>query len=134
MEASMTDRQVRSALPSRLFLFALLAGGLFYLGLSFVQQASVNRQRRLELNHIEQEIIAAQEELAQAEAELERTQSPQAAEAWARQNGWARPDEGLVVMVPPSAEGSPDAEGGAGEGAGPTSPRDAWWELFFGSR
>lgn len=130
----MTDRPIRKASPTRLLLFALLAGGILYLGLGFRQQASVSRQRRAELRQIEQEIVIAREELAQAEARLEYARSPQAAEEWGRQMGWARADEDSVVVVPSSVDESPALEGSAEEDAGPTASRDAWWDLFFGSR
>jgi hypothetical protein len=130
----MTNRQIRGALSTRLLLFGLLAGGLFYLGLNFARQASAYHQRRVELDLLEQEIVAAQAKLAQRQAELEAAQSPQAAEDWARGFGWAKPDESPVVLVAPPVEASPDTEGGAGQGGDPTSNRDAWWELFFGSR
>jgi hypothetical protein len=130
----MTDRPIRKALPTRLLLFVLLAGGVLYLGLGFGQQARVSRQRQAELNQIEQDLIAAREKLGQAEAARERAQSPQAAEEWAREMGWAKSDEASVVVVPSSAGESSALEGNAEEDAGPTAPRDAWWDLFFGSR
>lgn len=130
----MTDRRVRKSLSSRFFLLFLLAGALLYLGLGFVRQASVNRQRQQELDQIEQEIGIAQEELARWDTELERAQSPQAAEEWARGIGLAKPDEASVVVISPPMHESPDVEGSAGEDAGPALPRDVWWELFFGSR
>jgi cell division protein FtsL len=130
----MTDRRVQRSLSSRLFLLFLLAGALLYLGLGFVRQAAVNRQRQQALDQIEQEIATAQEELARWDAELERAQSPQAAEEWARESGWTKPDEASVVVISPSMHESPEAEGSPGEDTGPVLPRDAWWELFFGSR
>jgi hypothetical protein len=130
----MTDRRVHRSLSSRFFLLFLLAGALLYLGLGFVRQASVNRQRQQELDQIEQAIGTAREELARWDAQLERAQSPQAAEEWARENGWAKEDEASVLIVSPSVHESPEVEGSAGEDAGPALPRDAWWELFFGSR
>lgn len=130
----MTDRRIHRSLSSRFFLLFLLAGALLYLGLGFVRQASVNRQRQQELNHIEREIGTAREELARWDAELERAQSLQAAEEWARERGWAKQDEASVVVISPSMDESPDVEGSAGENSGPALPRDAWWELFFGSR
>jgi hypothetical protein len=129
----MTERQSRTALPTHPFLLILLAGAILYLGLGFVRQASVSRQRSEELDQIKQEIVTAQEELARAEATREEAQSPRAAEEWARENGWTKPDEALVV-IPLSEHESPAAAEDAEEGIDPISTREAWWELLFGTR
>jgi hypothetical protein len=58
--------------------------------------------------------------------------SDDAAEAWARENGWARPDEVLVVVLAPEGETEANSETSPAEDAGPATSRDSWWDLFFG--
>jgi len=128
----MTHRQVRKAFSLRQLLLILTAGVLLYVGLDFFQQASVSQQRRADLRQVELEIATAQEEKAQLEKRLDYVRSPGAAEEWARENGWARPDEVLVVVVAPPAERGHGTEGNL-EDLQPDSSRDAWWDLFFGT-
>jgi hypothetical protein len=128
----MADR-VRKAFPFRLILLVLMGAVLLYLGSGFVCQMSVGSERRAELHQIEQGIEAAQQEKVQLEEYLHYVQSAEAAEEWARENGWAKEDEVSVVLVAPATE-SPTVEGRTlGEGTEPGSNREAWWELFFGA-
>jgi hypothetical protein len=130
----MTERQVRKALPLHPLPLILMVGVLLYVGLGFFQQAGVSKQRREELYQIEQEIATAQEELIQLEADLAYAQSPQAAEEWAREIGWARPDEVPVVVVAPREDQARGAAEDRVGDLGPDSFREAWWDLFFGQR
>lgn len=128
----MVGRSVRKALSLRLFPLILMGIVILYLGASFVRQASVSHQRREELRQLEQEIAAAEQESTDLQERLTYVQSPEAAEEWARENGWAKQDEVSVVVVAPAARSSPDDTPGAIEESKPGSTREAWWDLFFG--
>jgi hypothetical protein len=134
VEAFMTQRQVHKAVRWRHLLLILTVAMLLYVGLDFFQQVRVSQQLREELGRVEVEIIAAQEEQAEWEKRLEYAQSPQAAEEWARENVWAKSDEVPVVVVGPRAEQGYGSEEILEEDAGPDSSRDAWRDLFFGTR
>jgi cell division protein FtsL len=115
-------------------LLILMAAVLLYLGLSFIGQVSVSRQRKEELRQLEDEIAAAREAKAALEARQDYAWSDAAVEKWARENGMTRPDEVPVVVVAPPAAQT------AGRTQNPSpdtrfdSPREAWWDLFFGRR
>ena len=130
----MTGSRVQKNLPVRLILLILMSLVILYLGVSFVRQATVSSQRREELHWIEQEIADAQRENAILEDRRAYMQSSEAAEEWARENGWAREDEVSVVVVAPAAELSADSQPGLGETGESSSNREAWWSLFFGDR
>lgn len=128
----MTGRTGGPALWRRTLLL-LLAAAIVYLGAGFIRQAQVRQQQQVALQRIEDEISLAQLESAELEHYLEFARSPLAVEGWARQNGWARPDEVRVVVVGPPGE--PQLPGGKKTGAeqGTGSPQEAWWSLFFGN-
>jgi hypothetical protein len=105
---------------------------ILYLGVGFVRQARVSYQRREELHWIEQEIAAVEQENARLEERLTYVRSPEAAEEWARENGWAREDEISVVVVAPEGESSASSQQGLEEMHDSSSNREAWWNLFFG--
>ncbi len=130
----MVDRNARIGLPFGHIL--LILGGILilYLVANFGRQVGVSYQRRQELKQIEQEIESARQEKEALEKELIYAQSPQAAEAWAREQLWSRPDEVAVMVVAPPADASPAGPEKPAEAGGPGSIRDAWWDLFFGSR
>lgn len=130
----MTNGKARKALPFRLFLVLLLGLVLAWLGARFVQQVGVSLQRRAELDRIEKEIAAVQQESARLEDRLTYVQSPEAAEEWARVNGWAKQDEVSVAVVAPSAQLSPDDGTGDVDKDGLGSNRQTWWDLFFAER
>lgn len=114
----------------------LIATGLLilYMGSSFVQQIGTHLQRQEELEQLEQRVETARQEGILLQQELEYVQSVEAAEAWARENGWARSDEVPVVVVAPAAD--PYQQEGAnleGEDS-PRSGPEVWWDLFFGER
>jgi cell division protein FtsB len=114
----------------------LIATGLviLYMGSSFVQQIGTHRQRREELDQLEQRVETARQEGILLQQELEYVQSAEAAEAWARENGWARSDEVPVVVVAPTADPYKQ-EGSTLEGDdSPRSGPEIWWDLFFGER
>lgn len=123
---------VHRVLPLRLFLLILMGLVILYLGVGFVQQARVSYERRAELHLIEQEIVVVQEENARLQERLTHVQSSEAAEEWARENGWAKEDEVSVVVVAPAGESSAGAQQGMEVTPAPGSNREAWWNFFFG--
>jgi len=133
-EARVTDRTAGKPALTRYLLLGLVGVLVVYVGSGFVRQAQVREQQRAELERIENEILAAQQEAAILEKHLEFVESPAAVEAWALENGWARPDEMPVVLVEP--EGEPAAGSGTQDGGatGLLAPQKAWWDLFFGDR
>lgn len=111
----------------------LLLMGIFvvYLVVSFVRQVGVSHQRRAELEQIEDKIAVASQVQAELVRELDYARSDGAVREWALENGMARSDEVVVLIgwsgrtpVEEVQEPSPDAD----------APREAWWDLFFGTR
>lgn len=114
----------------------LIATGILilYMGSSFVQQIGTHLQRQEELDQLERRLETARQEEILLHEELEYVQSAEAAEAWARENGWAKSDEVSVVIVAPPAD-LDQQEGGNLEGDdSPRSGPEIWWDLFFGER
>ena len=128
----MANSKTRRVLPLRLILLILMGLVILYLGAGFVQQARVGHQRREELRLIEQEITLVQQQNAQLEQRLTYVQSPEAAQEWARENGWARQDEVSVVVVAPAGESLAEGRTSVEESRDPGSNREAWWGHFFG--
>jgi cell division protein FtsB len=127
----MTGDRVRRALPINQLLLLLMGSLILYLVVDFGRQVVSSYQRREELQQIEQQVQGAQQETEQLNARLTYAQSPQAAEEWAREQGWAKEDEVPVVIIAPSA---PDSSGGGSRSpvaAAAPSQREAWWDLFF---
>jgi cell division protein FtsB len=134
MEASMTEGRARRISSFRLILTVVVGTVILYLGYGFVRQTGVSHQRREELGQIERDIAVAQQKNAQLEQDLTYVQSTEAAEEWARSNGWAKEDEVSVVVVAPSGALSDDEELEPAQGVKPRSNREAWWDLFFEER
>lgn len=130
----MTDGKVRKSLPLVRILLVLLGVLALYLLASFVRQVAISQQRRGELLELEQAIADAEERRAELNEALTYAQSDAAVEEWARGVTWARPDEVSVVVVAPQAGASPGVERSSEGGGRPDSPRDAWWDVFFGTR
>jgi cell division protein FtsB len=130
----MTDGKIRRAFPYRIILSSLMGVVILYLAVTFVLQTSVSLELRDKLGHLEQEIATAEKANSGLKARLDYVSSNDAAEEWARENGWARPDEVLVVVLAPSAEASPGDQLHQDEEVRPASNRDSWWDLFFGER
>jgi hypothetical protein len=131
-EAAVIDKAVKPAFVQYLLL-GLVAVLVVYVGTGFVRQTQVRDQQRAELERIENQILLAQQEAAILEKHLEFVESPAAVEAWALENGWARPDEMPVVLVGPTGEPARSRTPGRSQAGLPT-PQHAWWELFFGDR
>ena len=107
---------------------------VLYMGSSFVQQAGAHLQRQEELDQLDQHLASASQEEALLQEELLYVQSPEAAEAWARENGWARSDEVSVVVIAPEADASRQQDLAPQVGDSPEARREQWWDLFFGQR
>ena len=128
----MTDGNFRRAFPYRLIISSLMGVVILYLAGSFVMQTGASLDLRDKLRRIEQEITAAEKANSELEARLDYVSSDDAAEEWARENGWARSDEVLVVVLAPESEASPGDEPRQEGAVRPTSNRDSWWDVFFG--
>lgn len=130
----MTGRLARR-IPSfgqiALFLMGL---ALIYLLVDFGQQIDVLKQRRAELDRLGQRITGAEAEQEKLIESKSLAESDQATEQWAREKGWAKSDEIPVVVVAPVARPSLTETREPEEQAGPSTYREAWWELFFGKR
>lgn len=128
----MTDGNFRRAFPYRLILSILMGVVILYLAVTFVMQTGVSLELRDKLRRVEQEIAAAEKANSELEARLDYVSSDDAAEEWARENGWARPDEVLVVVMAPESQTSPGDELRQEDAVRPASNRDSWWDLFLG--
>lgn len=128
----MAEGRMRDSLPFRLILFTLMFLVIGYLGFGVARQAVASQQRREALRQIEQEITVSHKEAEWLEERLQYVQSPEAAEEWARENGWVKDGEVSVVIVAPSAGEAPAPGGGADDAAQVGSNREAWWDLFLG--
>lgn len=127
----MFNRKIRQNIwISRILL--ILSGFLaVYMLVGFGRLFRVYQHQRRELEQIEQKIQAAREEQTQLQSLLEYAQSDAAAEEWARQNGMAKSGEIPVVIIAPSVDLEPQ-QSQRMPGGVPASPREMWWELFFG--
>jgi cell division protein FtsB len=130
----MIDGRSHRALPINQVLLLLIGLLLAYLVVDFGWQVVSSYQRQEELGRIERAIESAQDETRQLEARLNYAESAQAADAWAREQGWAKPDEVPVLVIAPSAGSSSTTDGSAQTNSDLFSHREAWWDLFFGER
>jgi cell division protein FtsB len=116
---------------------ALLVMGalIVYLVVDFGRQVVLSQQRHDELQRVEEQIATVVQKEEELKKQLDWAQSPEAAEAFAREQGWAKPGEVPVVLVesavtPLPAEEPPPPVSHRAAG----SPREAWLELFLGER
>jgi len=130
----MTDGKIRRVLPYRLILSILMAAVLLYLAATCIVRTHDRLALRGRLDRIDEEIAAAEKENAELGARLDYVSSNDAAEEWARDNGWAREDEVLVVVLAPDSETAERAQLQQEDASTSTSNRDSWWDLFFGER
>lgn len=128
----MINGNLRRAFPYRLILSVLMGVVLLYLLANFVMLTGERLELRGRLRRIEREIAAAEKANAELEARLDYVSSDDAAEEWARENGWARTDEVLVVVLAPEGETPSGVELSPAEPAGSATSRESWWNLFFG--
>lgn len=125
--------KMRNLLPIRSILFVLMILVIGYLGFGFARQAVASQQRRQALRQIEQQVAVAQKEAVWLEERLGYMQSPEAAEEWARENGWVKEEEVAVVLVAPDTVKAPVPGPGIRDQAyAAGSNREAWWDLFLG--
>ena len=130
----MTDGKTHRAFPYRLILSLLMAAVLLYLAVTSILQTGVSLDLEDKVQRLDQDFTAAERANAELEKRLEYVSSDDAAEEWARQNGWARSDEVLVVVLAPEAGDSPGDRLPQDQEVTPVSNRDTWWNLFFGER
>ncbi|MFN2290556.1 MAG: hypothetical protein ACK2UC_05125 [Anaerolineae bacterium] len=128
----MTDKKARRAWSLRHLLLIMMGAMILYLGAGFAQKVGLSLERRGDLRLLEERIARAEQQEAALAIELEYTQSAASAEAWARENGWAREDEVAVVVVAPPSSASPSRQTGMRASLEPASLRQRWWDLFFG--
>ncbi len=128
----MTEGKARKMLSLSQILLILMGIFVVYLVVNFVRQIGVSHQRRQELRQLEDEVAAALQVHADLEQQLDYAPSGAAVREWALANGMTKPDEVLVVV--PSLEPVPAVEESPEEGVSPGSPRETWWDLFFGTR
>ena len=129
----MTDKVRNTPLINHLLLI-LMAIMLVYLVVSFARQVSISYQRSEELHRIEEEIGVAKEEYVRLQEHLSYVKSTEALEIWGRRHGWTKPNEVLVVPVGGRTESSSAVPDALEESKEWDSSRDAWWDLFFGTR
>ena len=125
--------QARKILPINQILALLLVALVVYLAVDFGRQVGISRQRREELRRLEQDIQTTQAEAQELAEQYQYATSPRAAEEWALHNGLGRPGETLVMFVGSTTAAAPAMDRTVKENA-PRSPREAWWDLFFGTR
>jgi hypothetical protein len=128
----MIDKETRRTPFVRPLLLVLMGTILLYLIVSFGRQVAVSYQRGQELDQIQEKVSLAEERNQVLHDYLEYAKSDSAAEAWARKQGWAKAGEVPVIVVAPSTVETPAFESPLQES--PASYRQAWWELFFGTR
>ncbi len=130
----MTDRKSRIAAPLSQVLLLVLGILIIYLVVDFGRQVLVSHKRRAELRQLEERIDAARKGGAALEEHLAYARSPEAAEAWARNQGWARADEVPVVIVAPEGEAPSNPVARRAQPRGLSSVRQGWLDLFFAER
>jgi len=128
----MIGKEVRRTPFISQLLLILMGTVLLYLVVNFGRQVAISYQRGQELQQIQEKVGLAEERNQELRDYQEHAKSDSATEAWARDQGWAKAGEVPVIIVAPSAAESPAIELPAQES--PTSNRQAWWELFFGTR
>jgi hypothetical protein len=128
----MTGREVRRTPFSSQLLLILMGTVLLYLVVNFGRQVAISYQRGQELQQIQERVGLAEERNQELREYQAYANSDAAAEAWARDQGWAKAGEVPVIIVAPPASASPATELPSQES--PASYRQAWWELFFGAR
>jgi hypothetical protein len=128
----MTERRARRPWSLRHLLLILMGAMILYLGAGFAQKVGVSLERRDDLHLLEGQIARAEQQEAALAGELEYMRSASAAEAWARENGWAREDEVAVVLVAPPSSAPPSSREGMRASLESASIRQRWWDLFFG--
>ena len=130
----MTVREARRVLPFSQLLLILMGILVLYLAADFVRQMAVGHQRKEDLLQLDEEILVAGQETVELEKEYAQVGSPAAIEAAVRPQGLAREDEVVVILVGAPTDTLPEKEQEPRMEGGFDSPREAWWDLFFGTR
>jgi cell division protein FtsB len=113
-------------------LLILMGTILLYLVANFGRQVAVSYQQGQELDQIREKVKLAKAQNQALRNYLDYANSSSAVEAWAREQGWAKAGEVPVIVIAPAAAEAPVSESPPQES--PASYRQAWWELFFGTR
>jgi hypothetical protein len=127
----MTDEKIRRPPLISQLLLILMGAMLVFLVVSFAGQVTISHQQSAKLNRVEDKIRIAVAEKAQLDKYLAYVWSLEAVERWARQHGWTKPNERLVVPVGVGTEGPPPEQEILEEARKPDSPQGEWWDLFF---
>jgi type II secretory pathway pseudopilin PulG len=130
----MIGKESRRASFVNQILLILIGTLLLYLVVNFGRQVAVSYQRHQELGQVQSQISAAQSRTQELQEYLDYALSDGAAEAWARQQGWAKPGEVPVLIVASSTGGSSATQTQPAQADSPASYQQSWWELFFGTR
>jgi len=130
----MIGKESRKASFVNQILLILIGTLLLYLVVNFGRQVAVSYQRHQELGQVQSQASVAQSRTQELQEYLDYALSDGAAEAWARQQGWAKPGEVPVLIVAPSAAESSTTQNEPARAESPASYQQSWWELFFGTR
>ena len=130
----MTDDKMRRTPFMNQLLLIIMGAMLVFLVVSFARQIATSQQQATELKRVEEKIRISAAEKAQLEEYLDWVGSSEALELWARQHGWTRPGERLVVPVGVGAEASPPEQESLAEEEKASAPQRAWWDLFYMSQ
>ena len=128
----MISKETRGTSFAKQVILILMATVLLYLVANFGRQVAVSYQQGQELAQIQEKVRLAEEQNQQLHDYQGYVNSASAVEAWAREQGWAKAGEVPVVVVSPPAAKALAIESPSQES--PASYRQAWWELFFGTR
>lgn len=127
-------RPAGRTLPFGQILLIILGIVVLYLAADLSRLVGVSYQQRKALHQVEAQLAAAQARQAELQEQLVYARSEAAVDEWARDNGLVRPGEVPVVVVAPPAEEGTLAGHLPPESTNPATIREAWWNLFFGSR
>jgi hypothetical protein len=130
----MIGRESRRASFVNQILLILIGTLLLYLVVNFGRQVAVSYQRHQELGQVQSQVGVAQSRTQELQEYLDYALSDGAAEAWARQQGWAKLGEVPVLIVSPSTAQPATTQDQPIQPESPASYQQSWWELFFGTR
>lgn len=128
----MSDRKLRVSLPLGQLALILMAVLVLYLAIDFGRQVVLSQRRQDELKQVEGKIKLASQKRDDLEKRLRYVQSPEAAQEWARQQGWVKANEVPVVLVAPSKPEATPVPAGTQRESDSASNRNRWLDMFFG--
>jgi hypothetical protein len=129
----MIGKESRRASFVNQILLILIGTLLLYLVVNFGRQVAVSYQRHQELGLVQSQVSVAQSRTQELQEYLDYALSDGAAEAWARQQGWAKPGEVPVLIVSPSTAQPAVTQDQPIQPESSASYQESWWELFFGT-